>query len=359
MKFETVDIFCEVIDNYGDVGVAYRFARAFKREYKNKKIRFIVNKLEEINMIKKNDDIPIISYEEIKNSKNITPADLIFENFSCNIPDNYYKKAIYESMLLINVEYFSAEDWIKDFHLQESIIGIGKLKKFFYMPSIIQNSGGIIIDEEFLERKIKVRENKNFYLNKFLKLSKTSVESNNFNLIISVFSYEKNFDSFMKTLQKLNKKILLLILGEKTQKNFINYFDKNNKYDRITVVKFPFLPYEEYEELISLCDINFVRGEDSIVRALLLEKPFLWHIYPQEENLHIEKLKSFLENYCKNWKELKNTFINYNKNIDDYEYFFQNLKRIEEYNKNYSKYLIEKCDLIKKIKYFIENLEVK
>lgn len=395
MKFETVDIFCEVIDNYGDVGVAYRFARAFKREYKDKKIRFIINKLEEINKIKVSDEIPIMTYEE---AEKIEPADLIIENFSCNIPEKYYEKAIYNSKLLINIEYFSAEDWVKDFHLQESIIGKGKLKKYFFMPSIIENTGGIILDRDFLERKEKVRKNKNFYLNKFLVLSevkkikvKESIKNNfnlvgfgaiappkcltvseanavkpdsnnfDFDLIISIFSYEKNFETLMKTLEKLNKKVLLLILGEKTQKNFINYFENNNKYDKITVVKIPFLSYIEYEELISLCDVNFVRGEDSLARALLLEKPFLWHIYPQEENLHIEKLKTFLEKYYKDnkeWKNLKETFISYNENRDNFEYFFENLEKIEKHNKNYTQYLIKNCDLIKKIKYFIENLEV-
>lgn len=350
MKFKTVDIFCEVIDNYGDVGVAYRFARAFKKEYKDKKIRFIVNKLEEINKMKISSDISIISYLELE-EKNIEVADLIIENFSCNIPKKYYEKAIYNSSLLINIEYFSAEDWIKDFHLQESPIGRGKLKKYFFMPSIIENSGGIILDEEFLERKEKVRENRNLYFKKF------SIE-NKYDMIVSIFSYEKDFETLIKTLEKTDKKILLLILGEKTQRNFINYFENNNKYDKITVLKIPFLSYVDYEELISLCDVNFVRGEDSLVRALLLGKPFLWHIYPQEEELHIEKLKSFLKECYKDWEEIKNVFIDYNKNEDNFEYFFENLKKIEEYNKNYTQYLINNCDLIKKIKYFIENLEV-
>ena len=52
MEINSIDIFCEVIDNYGDVGVAYRLAREFKRLYPNKKLRFIINQTEEINLIK-------------------------------------------------------------------------------------------------------------------------------------------------------------------------------------------------------------------------------------------------------------------------------------------------------------------
>jgi len=171
-----------------------------------------------------------------------------------------------------------------------------------------------------------------------------------------VFSYEKNFDYLIEELKKIDKKILLLILSEKTQKNFIKYFDNNNNYDKIKIVKLPFFTYDKYEELLALCDFNLVRGEDSFVRALLLGKPFLWHIYPQDENTHIKKLESFLEKYCPNNKGLKETFINYNINRDNFSYFFKNFKEIERHNKNYTNYLRENCNLMEKLIKFIENI---
>ena len=157
-------------------------------------------------------------------------------------------------------------------------------------------------------------------------------------------------------MQKLDKKVLLLLLSEKTQKNFIKYFDNNDYYDKIKAVKLPFFTYDKYEELLALCDINLVRGEDSFVRALLLGKPFLWHIYPQDENAHIIKLESFLEKYCPNNKELKETFINYNIGKDDFSYFFENLDEIKKYNEKYSDYLIENCNLMNKLINFIEKI---
>ena len=169
-------------------------------------------------------------------------------------------------------------------------------------------------------------------------------------------SYEKNFDYLIEELKKIDKKILLLILSEKTQKNFIKYFDNNNNYDKIKFVKLPFFTYDKYEELLALCDFNLVRGEDSFVRALLLGKPFLWHIYPQDENTHIKKLESFLEKYCPNNKGLKETFINYNINRDNFSYFFKNFKEIERHNKNYTNYLRENCNLMEKLIKFIENI---
>ena len=43
------------------------------------------------------------------------------------------------------------------------------------------------------------------------------------------------------------------------------------------------------------CDALIIRGEDSFVRAQLAGKPFLWTIYPQEEDTHIVKLNAFLD----------------------------------------------------------------
>ena len=346
MEINSIDIFCEVIDNYGDVGVAYRLAREFKRIYPHKRLRFFLNKTEEINLIKKSNDIEIIAYKDIFKVEN--SADLIIETFACEIPKEYMDKALRSSKLIINLEYFSAEDWVDDFHLQESFLG-GSLKKYFFIPGLSKKSGGILLDNEFLERKKQVEENREYYLEKFKIKEK-------YDLIGSVFSYEKNFDSLIKELKKLDKKVLLLILSEKTQKNFIKYFDNSNNYDKIKAVKLPFFTYDKYEELLSLCDFNLVRGEDSFVRALLLGKPFLWHIYPQEENIHIQKLNSFLEKYCPNNKELKETFIDYNVNRDNFSYFFKNFKEIEEHNRKYANYLIENCNLIEKLINFIKKI---
>ena len=346
MEIDSIDIFCQVIDNYGDVGVAYRLAREFKRVYPNKKLRFVINQIEELNLIRKSEDIEIILYKDISKIEN--SADLIIESFGCEIPKKYMDKALKNSKLIINLEYFSAEKWVDDFHLQESFLG-GNLKKYFFIPGLSEKSGGILLDNEFLQRKKKVEANKEYYLEKFGIKEK-------YDLIGSVFSYEKNFDSLIEELKKLNKKVILLILSEKTQKNFIKYFDNGNNYDKIKFVKLPFFTYDKYEELLALCDFNLVRGEDSFVRALLLGKPFLWHIYPQDENTHIKKLESFLEKYCSNNKELKQTFINYNINKDNFSYFFKNFKEIEKYNKNYANYLIKNCNLMEKLINFIENI---
>ena len=59
-----------------------------------------------------------------------------------------------------------------------------------------------------------------------------------------------------------------------------------------------FLPMDDYDRLLWSSDINFVRGEDSFIRAQWAARPFVWQIYPQDDAAHHAKLEAFLERYC-------------------------------------------------------------
>ena len=49
--------------------------------------------------------------------------------------------------------------------------------------------------------------------------------------------------------------------------------------------------------LLANCDLNFVRGEDSLVRAIYSGKPFIWQPYIQGNDAHLEKLNAFINFY--------------------------------------------------------------
>lgn len=387
MKLESLDIFCEIIDNYGDIGVVYRVAKEFKNSYgEDIKIRVFLNRTEEflkINSQAKNLPTQIINRIEYttfdyleKNIDKYNTSNVIIEAFGCNIPQVYMDKAYDNSELLINLEYLSAEDWIEDFHLQSSPLGKGKLKKIFFMPGFTSKSGGIIADTEYLNRIEKVLNNKELYEKKYL----SDIENRDKKIVGTVFSYEKNFEPLLRDLKKLDKEIVLLLLGEKTQDSFRKFFEKNNievfgnytKYGKIEMKFYDFLTQEEYEELINIVDFNFVRGEDSFIRAVLTKKPYLWHIYCQEEYAHMDKLEGFLDKYKRAiyYDEEDSSFIenitklfkDYNfrreNNLEigeeNYTYFFQNLEKAREKNQIFGDFLIQKCNLINKLKYFIE-----
>ena len=65
----------------------------------------------------------------------------------------------------------------------------------------------------------------------------------------------------------------------------------------LTINVLPFVSQSMYDRLLWACDINFVRGEDSLVRALWAGRPFVWHAYVQQDDLHLIKLEALLERF--------------------------------------------------------------
>lgn len=385
MELKTLDIFCEIIDNYGDIGVVYRTAKELQKIFPKSKIRAFLNKLDEFKKINSQvldlpsqniDGIEYITFDYLRDNANeLLTAQVIIEAFGCQIPKEYIEIAYDNSELLINLEYLSAEDWIEDFHLQSSPLGRGKLKKVFFMPGFTEKSGGVIADSNYLERIQRVLENKEFYEKKYL----SDIEDRENKIIGTLFSYEKNFTPLLEDLKKLDKDVVILAMGEKTQdslrkilKNFsIEDFRNSLKYGKIEIRFLNFLNQEEYEELINIVDFNFVRGEDSFIRAVLTGKPYMWHIYCQEEYAHMDKIEGFLDKYrrvIENFSD-EDFLLNMEKFFKDYNfrkenslelgkesylYFFENLAKIEKYNTIFRDFLIQKCNLINKLKDFIE-----
>lgn len=385
MELKTLDIFCEIIDNYGDIGVVYRTAKELQKIFPESKIRVFLNRLDEFKKINSQvidlpsqniDGIEYITFDYLRNNaKEILTSQVIIEAFGCQIPEEYLDIAYDNSELLINLEYLSAEDWIEDFHLQSSPIGRGKLKKVFFMPGFTEKSGGVIADSNYLERIQKVLENKEFYEKKYL----SDIEDRENKIVGTLFSYEKNFTPLLEDLKKLDKDVVILAMGEKTQdslrkilKNFsIEDFRNSLKYGKIEIRFLNFLNQEEYEELINIVDFNFVRGEDSFIRAVLTGKPYMWHIYCQEEYAHMDKIEGFLDKYrrvIENFSD-EDFLLNMEKFFKDYNFrkensleigkesylfFFENLKKIERCNSIFRDFLIQKCNLINKLKDFIE-----
>ena len=385
MELKTLDIFCEIIDNYGDIGVVYRTAKELQKIFPKSKIRAFLNRLDEFKKINSQvldlpsqniDGIEYITFDYLRDNANeLLTAQVIIEAFGCQIPKEYMEIAYDNSELLINLEYLSAEDWIEDFHLQSSPLGRGKLKKVFFMPGFTEKSGGVIADSNYLERIQRVLENKEFYEKKYL----SDIEDRENKIVGTLFSYEKNFTPLLEDLKKLDKDVVILAMGEKTQdslrkilKNFsIEDFRNSLKYGKIEIRFLNFLNQEEYEELINIVDFNFVRGEDSFIRAVLTGKPYMWHIYCQEEYAHMDKIEGFLDKYrrvIENFSD-EDFLLNMEKFFKDYNfrkenslelgkesylYFFENLAKIEKYNTIFRDFLIQKCNLINKLKDFIE-----
>lgn len=397
------DIFCEVIDNFGDIGVVYRFANELFKKYnsqdKDVKIRVFLDKTSELTALDNKatevekqtlNSIEFITFDYLeKNKDEIHSSEVIVEAFGYNLPSWYLEKAKSTSSLLINLEYLSSEEWTLDFHLQESLIGAPKLKKFFFMPGLSPKSGGIITPSSNLHIDSKYDDNNSFSLLDYSSfLTKDFVDNKK---IGSIFTYEYNFNTLFNSLNAQEEETILLCLGEKSQLSIkellkikYNYSFNNDseylgKFDKIHIIFLPFMVQSKYDFLLSLCDFNFVRGEDSFIRGILSSKPFLWHAYLQEDLVHLDKIDGFLmvfnsfsddklpkyKNITQNYSELmikfntrtSNSFIEEKplNEKEDFSIFFSKLEDLTNVNKAFSKYIITNCNLITKFTDFIKS----
>jgi uncharacterized repeat protein (TIGR03837 family) len=65
-------------------------------------------------------------------------------------------------------------------------------------------------------------------------------------------------------------------------------------YEGLRLFTLPWLTQTDFDHLLWSADLNFVRGEDSLVRALWAGAPFVWQAYPQDDGVHLEKLAALL-----------------------------------------------------------------
>ncbi len=397
-----VDIFCEVIDNFGDIGVVYRFAKGLKE--RNITVRIFINRLEELSMINKGismnkfyqekDGISYINYTKLNeiNIKEISTSEVIVEAFGCTVTEVYMKEASQKGALLINLEYLSAEEWVSEYHTKESLSGIRNIKKYFFMQGFRKDTGGIITDKDYNKKVEENKKNKNInnkrndILEKVNNIFKTKIVNTDDEIIIgTIFTYEFGFENFIKALLKIDKKWLILIFGEKSKKSFENIFFNNvsNKLkekeygfsiENIEVVFMPFLNQEEYDEFLIKSDFNIVRGEESFVRAIFAEKPFVWQAYLQEEGYQINKTDAFvkfIEDFFEEKEKfeiLKKIFKALNERTEDifsneadYDTWFKFFENFEEFKKGFEtlrNYLLENCDLVEKFDDFIKQKSI-
>ncbi len=297
------DIFCKIVDNFGDIGVCWRLARQLHVEH-GVEIRLWIDDLSAAQAIipsldtEKNvqifDEINITKWNE--NADFSQARDVVIEAFACGLPPVYLavmaqnKSADFE-IKWVNLEYLSAEPWVADFHAKPSPQANG-LTRCFYFPGFTEATGGLI-----RERNIEVGR-------------ETTIEST---LKISLFCYPNApIKDLLSTLQANIHKVSVYVPESNILPQIADFFaaetiDAGDYFarDNLHVHILPFLSQVDYDQLLRDCDINFVRGEDSWLRAIWAGKPFIWQPYVQDESAHIKKLEAFLDLFYTNLNEKK------------------------------------------------------
>lgn len=303
-----ITVLCKVVDNFGDIGVVFRLCRALSELKKNLEIRLVVSNLDSFAKISKGID-STKTFQEFRGwkvfdwndnalckkefSKN--PPEFILECFQCGRPE-WLEELLFSpqfnlNVQIVNVEYLTAESWADDFHLLKSGTRSAKIKKINFMPGFTKKTGGLILDKNFM----CCLSEKKFALNLVKQNLDKKILSEDFSdsFKILIFSYPKNFDFLASAIKEFSffKKIIVFVAsgaGADSAKISLKKF-------KVDFVCLPFMQQEVWDAFLSLMDFSFVRGEDSFSRCCLLGNPFIWNIYPQEEEFHIIKLNAFLQ----------------------------------------------------------------
>lgn len=302
------DIFCRVIDNYGDIGVCWRLAKQLAKEYPLK-VRLWVDELPALMRLwpeAADTDRQLLEQVEVRRWKDVFPstpvAEVVIEAFACDLPSTYLTsmKASACSPVWINLDYLSAETWVEDCHGLTSVHPSLGLKKTFFFPGFTAKTGGLLREANLAQ------EQKNFAQSagkiKFLQGLGLTLDPSR--LLISLFSYENPaVTSLVNAWQNSSQPITCVVPEGKVLGSINQAFHQSlavgDLYSRgsLIIKVIPFLKQNDYDHLLWACDINFVRGEDSFVRAQWAGKPMVWHIYPQEDSAHLHKLNAFLNRY--------------------------------------------------------------
>ena len=289
------DIFCTVIDNHGDLGVCWRLTRQLLAQ--GQSVRLWVDDASALSWMAPDAHtlphlqvLPWAAASQSEVLKSLKPADVWIEAFGCTLPEAFVAHGVAthpQQPAWINLEYLSAEDWVPRMHNMPSPVMSGPAKgwtKRFFYPGFTADTGGLLRETDLQERQHR--------FDRAAWRQKHAPHLAPGGLLISLFCYEPAALTQLLTQLVGTPHHLLVTPGRPlaaVQQALAN-LAVHPCWSAL-----PYTTQDGFDDMLWACDLNFVRGEDSLVRALWAGQPFIWHIYPQEDNAHHAKLEAFLD----------------------------------------------------------------
>jgi uncharacterized repeat protein (TIGR03837 family) len=306
------DIFCTVVDNFGDIGVTWRLARQLADE-EGRDVTLWVDDLASFRRIEPAID-PVLENQSHRgvairkwraDFPPVEPADAVVEAFACHLPDGYVDRMAVRDPkpAWINLEYLCAERWIEESHALPSPHPRLPLTKFFFFPGFNERTGGLLRETDLLIRRDALLADTAAQTAFWQRLGVPPDRGDD--VRVSLFCYPNAaLNSVLSAWTAgANRIVCLLPEGPAADTVRSDFGMANSRMlarGNLHLHVVPFVQQDDYDKLLWLCDVNFVRGEDSFLRAQWAGKPFIWHIYPQNEDAHWPKLEAFLELYTDN-----------------------------------------------------------
>ncbi len=303
------DIFCKVVDNFGDIGVCWRLARQLQSEH-GARVRLWVDDLAAFRRI--NGAIDSAAAVQVSHGVEvhrwtdplpaIEPADVIVETFGCDVPEAYLAAMARRASrpVWINLEYLSAEAWVTGCHGLPSPHPRLPLTRYFFFPGFVEGTGGLLRERGLPQARAAFARSPAAHAALWAQLGLRAPLRDELNALL--FCYENPaLPELLDCWANGTEAIRCLMPQGRAAQQALAWFGQDAaggcRRGRLTLQPLPFVDQQRFDELLWACDVKFVRGEDSFVRAQWAAKPFVWHIYPQKENAHWVKLNAFIDSY--------------------------------------------------------------
>ncbi|MBM3117819.1 elongation factor P maturation arginine rhamnosyltransferase EarP [Jeongeupia naejangsanensis] len=302
------DVFCKVVDNFGDIGVCWRLARQLHDEFGLHVVLWLDDPASLARMCPDAsahartqwlDGVTVERWDETTVVDEL--GEVVIEAFACSVPASVVSLMRAQQpgqSVWLNLEYLSAEPWVAGCHELASPQGHG-LQKFFFFPGFTGATGGLIAEREMRAARAGWGDHARAHF-----LGALGIQPRAGALLTSLFAYENEalpglLDAWAAGAAPVHCLVpegrilpqLQAWLGEPVTAG------ATRERGALTISVMPFISQTDYDRLLWSCDLNFVRGEDSFVRAQWARMPLVWQIYRQEEEAHLEKLDAWLALY--------------------------------------------------------------
>ena len=444
MKINNSDItlLCRVVDNYGDIGVVFRLAKALSALLPDggAGLRLIVDNLASFAQLSPGVDVTkslqehcswtVCQWDAATEGRKMyaeTPPLVILECFACGRPE-WLDDILFDKQLqalrpkpvqIINLEYLTAEPYADEFHKLQSLTRSAQVRKVNFMPGFTDKTGGLILDDEVPVLRDNAGESRRPAStgetgaagngapkpSSVANAGETDAAGNgapkpnslpgdsahaDTPFTVLVFSYERDFSTIADALTIFTDNLRIFVAAGKSEEPFRSAWkmcaDRAPKTEKAPhhtseaptgnadlpePETLPFLPQEEWDNLLYSTDFLFIRGEDSLSRACLSGKPFVWHAYPQSEMYHLVKVRALLDRMKpffteENFRLISDYWLWYNgdetltnHNYDSRAALIEILSRYGEMRKSFfefSKNLIKNGNLAEHLMTFIREI---
>ena len=301
------DIFCRVIDNFGDIGICWRLCRDLAA--RGHTVRLWVDDASALQWMAPGathgtgEGVQVRSWSDSQDTdglRTLPPADVWIEGFGCEIAPEFIaaRAALTRARGLngikiptwINLEYLSAESYVERCHGLPSPVMQGPAQgwtKHFFYPGFTPHTGGLLREPDLRQRQADFTQPGQ----REQWLAQRGIDWHGERLV-SLFCYEpKALPDLLHELNAGELPTLLLVTAGRAH-DAVQALAA--RYPHLRLVYLPPLSQREFDHLLWACDLNCVRGEDSVIRAIWAGKALLWQIYPQHDAAHHEKLDAFL-----------------------------------------------------------------